>query len=193
MIIDNCQVSILFQTSEISNLDMKIDNCQVSALFQTSEISNLDMKIDNCQVPSLFQISEISNLDISIDNSQDSTVFPTSNLGEKIIISPKRVRYFSYTTTLCTYSVYLSTSDLLSFIISNTDKNEFSSIWKWISCSNDVMNYVACLIKRDVSPRKCIHVLKVFVVYHSFFFFVLKYPWYIKKKYIKGVIAWVLR
>ena len=47
-------------------------------------------------------------------------------LGEliifEIIISPNRVRYFLYTTALCMYSIYLSTSDLLSFVISNTDK-----------------------------------------------------------------------
>ena len=51
------------------------------------------------------------------------------------------------------YSIYLSTSDLLSFVFSNTDKHEFSSIWKWIRCCNDVMNDVACVIKRDVDPQ----------------------------------------
>ena len=56
--------------------------------------------------------------------------------------------------TLYTYSVYLLTSDLLSFIISNTDNYEFSSIWKWVSCCNDVMNHVDCVIKRDVYPQK---------------------------------------
>ena len=53
-----------------------------------------------------------------------------------------------------TYSIYLSTSDLSSFIICNTDKDEFSSIWKWISCSNDVMNHFDCVMKRDVYPQK---------------------------------------
>ena len=48
--------------------------------------------------------------------------------------------------------MYLSTSDLLSFSISNTDKHEFSSIWKWIRCCNDVRNNVDCVIKRDVYP-----------------------------------------
>ena len=57
-------------------------------------------------------------------------------------------------TTLCTYSVYLSTSDLLSFIISNTDKHEFSSIWKWVRYCNDVMNHFDCEIKLDVYPQK---------------------------------------
>ena len=52
------------------------------------------------------------------------------------------------------YSIYLSTSDLLSFIISNTDKHEFSSIWTWISCCNNVMNHVDCVIKRDVLPQE---------------------------------------
>ena len=27
-------------------------------------------------------------------------------------------------------------------------------MWKWISCSNDIMNYVDCVIKRDVYPWK---------------------------------------
>ena len=52
-------------------------------------------------------------------------------------------------TTLCMYPIYLSASDLLSFIISNTDKDEFSCIWKWISCCNDVMNHANYIIKRD--------------------------------------------
>ena len=57
-------------------------------------------------------------------------------------------------TTLCTYSIYLSKSDLLSFIISNTDKHEYSCTWKWIICCNNVMNYVDCVIKRDIYPQK---------------------------------------
>ena len=96
---------------------------------------------------------------------------------QKIIISPNLVRYFLYNTAAqCTHSIYLSTSDLLSFIISNTDKYEFSSIWKWISCCNDVMNNVDCVIKRDVYPPKIhscsknirwisVFVLKISVVY----------------------------
>ena len=76
------------------------------------------------------------------------------------------------------YSIYLSTSDLLSFIISNTDKHEFSSIWKWIMCCNDVMNDVDCVIKCDVYPQN-VHscsknirgisafVLKISVVYQK--------------------------
>ena len=49
---------------------------------------------------------------------------------------------------------YLSTSELLSFIISYSDKHEFSSIWKWLSCSNDVMNHVDCIVKLDDYPQK---------------------------------------
>ena len=45
-------------------------------------------------------------------------------------------------------------SDLLSFMISTSNKNEYSSILKWISCCNDVMNHVACVRKRDVYPQK---------------------------------------
>ena len=79
-------------------------------------------------------------------------------------------------------------SDLLSFIISDSDKHEFSSIWKWIRCCNDVMNHVDCIIKRDVYPHKMhscsknirgisVFALKIFVVY--------------QKIYIIGVIAWL--
>ena len=47
-------------------------------------------------------------------------------------------------------------SDLLSFIISTctSDKQEFSTTWNCISCCNDVMNHVDCVIKRDVYPQK---------------------------------------
>ena len=69
-------------------------------------------------------------------------------------------------------------SDLLSFIISNTDKYEFSSIWKWITCCNDVMNDVDCVIKRDIYPQNVhscsknirgisVFVLKISVVYQK--------------------------
>ena len=80
--------------------------------------------------------------------------------------------------TLYTYSIYLSTSDLLRFIMSNTDKHAFSSIWKWIRCCNDVMNYVDCVMKRDVYPQKMhscpknirrisVFVLEISVVYQN--------------------------
>ena len=69
-------------------------------------------------------------------------------------------------------------SDLLSFIISNTDKHEFSSIWKWITYCNDVMNDVDCVIKRDVYPQNVhsfsknirgisVFVLKISIVYQK--------------------------
>ena len=85
------------------------------------------------------------------------------------------------------YSNYISTSDLLSFCICNTDEQEFSSIWKFISYSNDVMNHVDRIIKREGNT-----------------FMFQKYPWYIisvfktirgisRKKYIIAVIACVFR
>ena len=81
-------------------------------------------------------------------------------------------------TALCTYSIYLSTSDLFSFVISNMNKHEFSSIWKWITCCNDVMNDVDCVIKRDFylqNVHSCsknirgisVFVLKISVVYQN--------------------------
>ena len=58
-------------------------------------------------------------------------------MGELIIFEPWRKKLsflpaenFLYTATLYTFSIYLSTSKLLSLIISNTDKYEFSSILK---------------------------------------------------------------
>ena len=98
---------------------------------------------------------------------------------------------------LCTYSIYLSTSDLLSFIFSNTDKQKISStcIWKWISCCNDIMNHIDCVIKSEVSLQKMHSGSKstLGIDISFFFFFFEKYPWYVKKKYIIGVIAWVFR
>ena len=63
--------------------------------------------------------------------------------------------------------------------MSNTDKHEFSSIWKWNRCCNDVMNNVDCVIKRDVYPQKMhscsknirgisVFVLNMFVVYQKY-------------------------
>ena len=76
------------------------------------------------------------------------------------------------------YFIYLSTSDLLSFVISNTDKHEFNSIWKLITYCNDVMNDVDCVIKRYVYPQNVlsfsknirgisVFVLKISVVYQK--------------------------
>ena len=69
------------------------------------------------------------------------------------------------------YVFYLSF--MLSFIIFNTDKHEFSSLWKWVSCCNDVMNHVDCIMKRRLPAENV--------------FTFLKYPWYIKKN-----ISWVI-
>ena len=71
-------------------------------------------------------------------------------------------------------------SDLLSFIISNTDKHELSSIWKWISCCNDVMNNADCVIKHDIYPQKMHSCSKTI---QGISVFVLKVPvvGYIKK------------
>ena len=76
------------------------------------------------------------------------------------------------------YSIYLSMSDLLSFIISNAVKHEFSSIWNWISCCKDVMNHVDRVIKRDVHPQK-MHLCS-------------KNICCISKKNIMGDIAWII-
>ena len=76
------------------------------------------------------------------------------------------------------YSIYLLTSYLSSFVISNIDKYEFSSISKWIKYCNDVMNDVYCVIKCDVYPQNVhscsknisgisVFVLKIFVVYQK--------------------------
>ena len=68
-------------------------------------------------------------------------------------------------------------SDLLSFVISNTDKHEFNSIWKLIAYCNDVTD-VDCVIKQDVYPQNVhsfsknirgisVFVLKISVVYQK--------------------------
>ena len=80
---------------------------------------------------------------------------------------------------------------MLSFMIFNTDKHEFTSIWKWISCCNDVMNHVDCVIKRDVFPQKMHPCFKIHI--RGISFFVLKISVVYQEKYIIGVIAWVFR
>ena len=62
----------------------------------------------------------------------------TSSFGEKIIISRKRILFIFQRLI---YRVLLF-------------KHEFSGIWKWLSCSNDEMNHVEWVIKRDVYPQK---------------------------------------
>ena len=61
--------------------------------------------------------------------------------------------------------IYLSMSDLLSFIIFNTNKHEISSLWKWINCCNDIMNRADSVIKRDLYQQNCTHVLKISLEY----------------------------
>ena len=68
--------------------------------------------------------------------------------------------------------------------MSNTDKHEFSSIWKWIRCCNDVMDDVDCVIKRNVylqNVHSCTKNIRGISV------FVLKYPLYIIKN-----VSWVI-
>ena len=45
-------------------------------------------------------------------------------------------------------------SDLLFFITSNTDKYKFSCTWIFISCNNDVMNHVDCIMKCYICSQK---------------------------------------
>ena len=78
------------------------------------------------------------------------------------------------------YSIYLSTSDLLRFVICNTEKHEFSSIWKWIRCCNDVMNDVDCVIKCDVYQQN-VHSCSINI--REISIFVLKISVIYKKKY----------
>ena len=80
--------------------------------------------------------------------------------------------------TVYRYSIYLSPSDLLSFIICNADKYEFSSIRKWMSCCIDIMNHADCVIKGDFYLQKT----------HS----CSKNICGISKKYIMGDTAWIL-
>ena len=100
-----------------------------------------------------------------------TVVLYQKHLSQKINISPNRVRYFWYTTKLCTYSIYRSKADLLSLSFLTRTTHAFSSIRKWISCSNDIMNHVDMTFTR----RKSIHILK--------------YPWYIIfcSKSIRGI------
>ena len=91
-------------------------------------------------------------------------------------------------TALCTYSIYLSTSDLLRFIKANTDKYKFCSIWKWIRCCNDVMNHVDCIIKCDVYPQKMHSCSKNI---HGISVFVLEISAVYQKMNIMGDTSWI--
>ena len=84
-------------------------------------------------------------------------------------------------------TLYIYILFIFQRLICNTNKHEFSSIRIWISCFNDVMNRVECVFKRDVYPQK-MHACSKYIRGISF----KKHPWYIKKKYIAGVIACVL-
>ena len=75
-------------------------------------------------------------------------------LAKKLSFLPTELDIFDIRQHYIRILYHLSTSDLLSFIISNTDKYEFSSIWKWIRCCDGVMNNVDCVMKRDVYPQK---------------------------------------
>ena len=77
---------------------------------------------------------------------------------------------------------HLSLSDLLSCIISNTNKHKFSSILKRIRCSNDVMNHIGCVMKRDVYPQKMRSCSKD-IRGKSFFFFSIMFLVYKEKIY----------
>ena len=92
--------------------------------------------------------------------------------GQTIINFTNQARYFSYMSTLWYIYILFIFQYLikLNFIISNTDKHEFSSIWKWrrISCHNNIMNGV----DMTFTHRKLNYVLKI--SRYIIFFFVLK-------------------
>ena len=123
-----------------------------------------------------------------------------TRLRELIIFEPWRENYhFSQPSKIfliydnTVFVFYLSFNFyLLSFIISNSDKHEFISTWKRISCFKDVMIHIDCVIKRDVYPQK-MHSCSKNIRGISFLFY--KYQWNIKKKiyiYIYIYISWVI-
>ena len=73
--------------------------------------------------------------------------------------------------------------------MSNTDKHKFSSMWKWISCSIEVMNHVDQVIKCDVYLQKMYSCSKNI---RGISLFVLKMSMVYQRKYIMGDIAWIL-
>ena len=95
----------------------------------------------------VFKCCRLSNISIEVGRIDNFRA-----LARKLSFLPTELDIFLCTATLCTYFFYLSTSDLLSFIIFNTDQHGFSS--KWVSRCNDVMNHIDCVIKRDVYPQK---------------------------------------
>ena len=82
-------------------------------------------------------------------------------LGELVIIKPCHI-LFIFKCVICSGFITC---------ISRTGKEEFSSIWEWICCCNDVMNHVNCIIKCDVYPQKMHSCSKNI---HGISFFVLK-------------------
>ena len=72
--------------------------------------------------------------------------------------------------------------------MSNTDKHEFSSIWKSIRCCNDVMNDVDCVRKREVYPQN-VHSYSKNIRWMSVF--ILKISCVYQRKYIMSDIAWI--
>ena len=108
-----------------------------------------------------------------------------TRLGELVTFEPWRENYhFSQPSQIQVYGntidvFYLSLSDLLSCINSNTDKYEFISIWNKLAVCNDVINHVDNVIKPDVYPQKMYSCSKDI---RGFSFFVLKISVVYRKK-----------
>ena len=94
-------------------------------------------------------------------------------LGEMTIVKPQRDNHhffkmsvlFLINNNLCIYmymySIYLSRSGLLIFIILITSASTNSI---WIRCNNEVINNVDCVIKHDGYPQIFIYILKISAV-----------------------------
>ena len=87
----------------------------------------------------------------------ESNTLPLSNAGpttaRKLSFLPTELNIFDIRQHYVRILFIFQRLILLSFM-SNTDKHESSSIWKWISSSNDEMNHVDYVIKRDLYPQK---------------------------------------
>ena len=123
-------------------------------------------------------ISKISNEIWRIDNFRA--------LARKTSFFPNRVRYFSYTATPYKYSIYLSTFNLLSFIISNTETYMNLAVY-----GNGLA--VDCVINRGFYPQKMdscsknirgtsVFVLKISLVYKK----KKKIFWVILHRYLRS-------
>ena len=115
-------------------------------------------------------IKNISNEVGRIDNLR--------SLARKLSFLPTQLNIFDIRQHYIRILFIFQRLILLSFIISNSDKHEFSSIWKWMSSSIDVTNHVDCVMKRDVYSQKMhscsknirgisFFVLKIFVVWNK--------------------------